>query len=278
MATNDLDRVEPEAWYAKHEFRLLLHRLRGLPAEERARLQGLFTQTLIEQTFDTETPHGPLSFVLLGRMSAGRAATLLTKQPGTIEWIDSFRPNSVFWDVGANVGVYTLYAARRGDIKVAAFEPAAVNYFLLSANVEANNLVDQVDCLLVGLSNRKAMARLQVSQFEPGRSFSFRGKRDPEQISLQAALLVSIDQLVEEYGFACPNYIKIDVPGLTESIIDGGMRTLRRPEVRELHVEMKEHTSTGEHIIERLQKSGFVLSARHTHSNTIDITFSRPGS
>jgi len=35
-------------------------------------------------------------------------------------------PGSVFWDIGANVGVLTLYAATRGDLRVWAFEPAAV--------------------------------------------------------------------------------------------------------------------------------------------------------
>jgi len=30
-----------------------------------------------------------------------------------IEWIDGFRPNGVFWDIAANVGLYTLYAALR---------------------------------------------------------------------------------------------------------------------------------------------------------------------
>ena len=98
-----------------------------------------------------ETPHGPLSFVALGKGPAGRAGSLFTKQPQTIAWIDSFRPGSVFWDVGANVGVYTLYAARRGDTRVVAFEPAAVNYFVLSANCEINAFDDRVTCLLMGL-------------------------------------------------------------------------------------------------------------------------------
>jgi hypothetical protein len=30
-----------------------------------------------------------------------------------IEWIDGFRPNGVFWDIGANVGLCALYAALR---------------------------------------------------------------------------------------------------------------------------------------------------------------------
>ena len=49
-------------------------------------------------------------------------------------------PGSVFFDIGANVGVLTLYAETRGDIEVWAFEPAAVNYYNLVANCELNQL------------------------------------------------------------------------------------------------------------------------------------------
>lgn len=275
MISTDFDRTEPESWYAKNEFRLLLHRLRTMPREESARLQGLFAEALLRHAFEIETPRGPLSFVVLGRMSVGRAAALFTKQPGTIEWIDGFRPDSVFWDIGANIGVYTLYAALRRDVRVVAFEPAAVNYFMLSANCEINNLVDRVDCVLAGLSDKRALGRLRVSQFTPARSFSFRGRQDAEEESLQSALLVTIDQLIADYGVLCPNYIKIDVPGLTESIIAGGMQTLARPDVREIHVEMKEETATGQHIIEMLGQCGLELATRHTHRGTTDVTFSR---
>ena len=39
-----------------------------------------------------------------------RADTVLTKELDTIGWIDEFDEGSVFWDIGANVGVYSLYA------------------------------------------------------------------------------------------------------------------------------------------------------------------------
>jgi FkbM family methyltransferase len=270
-----LDRVEPETWYAKQEFRLLLHRLRRLPPPERGKLQGLFTEELLSKTLDVETRHGPLSFVLLSEMAAGRALSLLRKQPETIDWIDSFAPDSVFWDIGANIGIYTLYAARRGDIRVVAFEPAAVNYFLLTANCEVNHLEDRVDCLLTGVADGKAVAQLGVSQFAPGDSFSFGDKRGREESSRQAVFVVSIDQLVDEYGLTCPNYIKIDVPALTVQIIAGAVRTLQRPEVRQLHIEMKEDSVSGRGIIEMLGGAGFVIAGRHTHRQTTDVTFAR---
>jgi FkbM family methyltransferase len=263
-----------EESYVKKQFRLLLYRLDRL-GHRRGRLQGLFAQSLLERTIAVDTPRGSLSFVPLGKGAAGRGLSILTKQPATLEWIDAFQPNGVLWDVGANVGLYTLYAALRGDTKVVAFEPAAVNYFLLAANCEVNGFQDRVDCLLAGLGRAHAIERLEVSQFAPAQSFSFREKR-VDYGGRQAALVLSIDELVEDYGLACPNYIKIDVPALTEAIIDGGRRTLSRPEVRSVHVEIAEGSKTGRLISRALTALGFVAAERARHGGSTDVTFIRP--
>jgi FkbM family methyltransferase len=273
--TVDHNRVHREEIYAKKELALLQYRLQNLPGESRARMQGRVTQELIEETMAVETPLGPLSFVLLGN-AGGRAMTLLTKQPATIAWIDGFLPDSVFWDVGANVGVYALYAALRGDTTVVALEPAAVNYFLLSANCEVNKFDGRMQCLLVGLGRQRSVQRLEVSQFAAAQSFSFLGKDQPYQ-GRQAALIVSMDELVEDYGVACPNYIKVDVPGLSEDIIAGGERTLQRKDVREIHIEITT-SKAGRRIVDMLARHGFVASARDEHGGSGDVTFVRKGS
>jgi FkbM family methyltransferase len=264
-----------EESYVKKQFRLLLYRLDQL-GDRRGRLQGLFAQTLLEHTIAVDTPRGSLSFVPLGKGAAGRGLSILTKQPATLEWIDSFQPDGVLWDVGANIGVYTLYAALRGDTRVVAFEPAAVNYFLLAANCEANGFLDRVDCLLAGLGRARAIDRLEVSQFAPAQSFSFRDKKI-DYGGRQAAFVVSIDELVEDYGLPCPNYIKLDVPGVTTAIVEGGSRTLSRPEVRSIHIELSEQSKSGRLISEMLAKHGFVAQERATHGGSTDVTFARPG-
>ena len=267
---------DPEVTYIKKQFKLLLYRLNLLPEAARARLQGHLAQVLLSKTATMQTPKGNLSFVTLGRIGAGRGMRMLTKQPMTIDWIDRFEPQSVFWDVGANVGIYTLYAALRGDTRVVAFEPAAVNYFLLTANCEANGFDDRVQCLLAGLGNHNTLATLEVSQFAPGDSFGFRNKERGYR-GRQAAQLFSMDQLVDEYGLPSPHYIKIDVPGLLEDILAGAARTLKRPELREVHLEARESSSSGKRVVETLKRSGLVPVASHEHGST-DIIFARTSS
>jgi FkbM family methyltransferase len=265
---------DPEARQAWEHFQVLLGQLELLPDGVRARLQGQFTQMLVDRTVTMETPRGPLSFVTLGKLGARRGMTMLKKQPATIEWIDRFRPESVFWDVGANVGVYTLYAALRGDTSVVAFEPAAVNYFLLAANCQVNRFDRRVQCLAAGLGPDKAIGSLEVSQFAPARSFSFRARADKTYVGHQAAPIFSVDQLVEDYGLACPNYMKVDVPGMSPEILGGAARTLARPEFRELHIELRANSKSEKEMIAMLQRSGLVLSGSDAHGSA-DATFVR---
>jgi hypothetical protein len=87
--------------------------LKWLPAEQRADLADL----LLSDPAIVDTPHGKIRFLNHCGVSYWRARTIMTKEPGSLEWIDTMVPGSVFWDIGANVGVLTLYAATRGDLR-----------------------------------------------------------------------------------------------------------------------------------------------------------------
>jgi FkbM family methyltransferase len=266
-----------EALNARKEFGLLQHRLRRhVGPAARAELLGRFTEALIEEPATVETPRGPLYFVILNKTSARRAATLLTKQPATLAWIDRFAPESTFWDIGANVGVYTLYAALRPDVRVVAFEPVAVNYFLLAANCEVNRIEARVAALPLALGVTCETGRIEASQFKAGKSFSFHGKPDEPYGSHQAALLMSIDSVVDLFAMPIPRYVKIDVPGMTEAVLAGGARMLEHPDLRELHIELDDDAEAAR-ITARLHVAGFTLATRDVHRQSADATFVRRG-
>lgn len=272
LPDQSVDVESDEEDYVKKQFALLMYRLRRLD-KLRGRTQGVLVQALLDEWLTVDTPRGPVSFVAMGKTAAGRMNAILTKQPATIEWIDSFEPNGVFWDVGANVGVFTLYAGLRRDTRIVAIEPAAVNYFTLAANCEANRLGDLADCLLVGVGRNRQVGRLEVSQFSGARSFKFTdGERQPTR---QAALVLPLDTLIEDFDLPCPNYIKIDVPAMTEAIIEGGSRTWQRPEVRSIHVEASDESSTGRRILASFAKYGFVVVSRSQHGGSRDLTLER---
>ena len=54
-----------------------------------------------------------------------RYKTIATKEPETILWIKSFTENTVFLDIGSNIGVYSLAAYSLGVSAVYSIDPAA---------------------------------------------------------------------------------------------------------------------------------------------------------
>jgi hypothetical protein len=54
---------------------------------------------------------GGVRFAVANQITAWRVRTFATKEPGTIAWIDAFAADDVMLDVGANIGLYALYAA-----------------------------------------------------------------------------------------------------------------------------------------------------------------------
>jgi FkbM family methyltransferase len=235
--------------------------LKQLPAEQRAGV----VDDLLSHPVIANTPHGPIRFLNHSRVTCARALSILSKEPDSLKWIDAMLPGSLFWDIGANVGVLTLYAATRGDLRVWAFEPAAVNYYNLVANCELNGLERQVRCLQLGFGESFGIADLNVSQLMGGHSFSFKKKvRHGQRLhtSLQAVELWSIDDFIARHNAPCPNYIKIDVPGLTRDILAGATRTLARPELREIQVEVREQGSGGRYVTELMARHRFKILRR----------------
>ena len=59
-----------------------------------------------------------------------RADTYASKEPDTLDWLDAeLNDEDVFFDIGANIGVYSLYAAAlNAGCRVFAFEPEAQNF------------------------------------------------------------------------------------------------------------------------------------------------------
>ena len=70
-----------------------------------------------------------LTFYVPNRLSYYRADTFSTKEPETLSWIDSFDVKSTFWDIGANIGVYSCYAAKK---KIAVFMLLNLRYLILN--------------------------------------------------------------------------------------------------------------------------------------------------
>jgi len=209
------------------------------------------------------TPNLPAKF---------RVDTLRSKEPDTIEWIRGFAADEVLVDIGANVGMYTIWAAKTRGVRVFAFEPESQNYALLYRNIIRNGLSDQVIAYCLALSDESAYARLYLSDFFIGGSchtfgeqIDHRLERRQSQYS-QGCVSNTLDRLVMDGVIPVPNHIKIDVDGLEHKVVRGCAETLKDPHVKSVLVEINTNLELHRNIIQEMVALGFSYSDRQVSS------------
>lgn len=218
-----------------------------------------------------DTPGGSLRFWSLGAVPVWRARSLLTKEPETIEWIDGFSSDDTFWDVGANVGVYGLYAGLTRKCRVLAFEPSAANYLLLNRNIEINDIQDLVRAYCVAFADVDQIEDLNMQSTEFGGALSsFATPIDVDGKTFvpsyrQGMIGFSIDGFIRKFMPPFPNHLKIDVDGIEDRIIAGAMATLTDRRLKSLSVELDagrpEYTDS---VAAKIESAGLrLVSKRH---------------
>lgn len=152
-------------------------------------------------------------------------------------------PHEVFYDVGANIGYFTLLAATalQHTGQVAAFEPGQESFASLRGNL-ALNPYGNILVYKVAVTDREGEATL----------FSSRGGANgcaslyaggPEPKNREVCRTVALDGFAAASGLPAPDFIKIDVEGAELSVLKGAGNLLAHHQPL-LLLEMKEATLT----------------------------------
>ena len=157
------------------------------------------------------------------------------KETETLNWIDSFEDNSVFYDIGANIGVFSVYGAIKKKLNVCSFEPEPNNFIELYNTIKANKL-DIIPIMLPLYSNKKNLV-LNMSSFGTGHSAHILKSEKLKQDYL-ISTTDTIDSLIQSKFIEIPNYIKIDTDGNEKEVLLGMEETLRSNIVKSILVEL----------------------------------------
>jgi FkbM family methyltransferase len=140
-------------------------------------------------------------------------------------------PRSIFFDIGANVGLYTwLAAGMRNDLKIIAFEPDPENFRLLTKTAQAWQS-DNVRLYQMALSDDCGSATFErdeitsaTGSLAQGGSFAEKHFNTlGEKIRVQTTTL---DIVASEEGM--PAIIKIDVEGHEAKVFAGASHTIQK--------------------------------------------------
>lgn len=214
-----------------------------------------------------------INFYTPNKLSSYRACTYLSKEKDTILWIDKFGSNkNIFFDVGSNIGVYSLYYASLYRAKVFAFEPQYNNVTLLSRNLKLNNLQNYVTIIPNPLyKNNKIDFLFSSSNNEAASASTTFVKKNifiSKNFEKKLTMSYSIDFLVKNNLIPQPNLIKIDVDGNELDVIKGAQKTINERKCKSILIEKTNRIS--DHLIDKVLSKSFYLY-KHSGLNSIYV-------
>lgn len=215
-----------------------------------------------------------LCFATPNALNQYRADSFSTKEPETLEWIDRMPEGSVIWDIGANVGLYACYAAKRRNCRVFAFEPSVFNLELLARNIFLNGLTSRITIVPLPLAETLSASTLNMTTTEWGGALSTFGQsygHDGETMKKVfeiPTIGLSMTDAVNLLRIPQPDYIKMDVDGIEHLILKGGKSVLQG--AQGILVEINDtFTAQATEASRYLGEAGFVLKEKR-HADYFD--------
>ncbi len=192
-----------------------------------------------------------MDFFVPNQLTNYRIDTYFTKEPETLEWIDSFekKDNLIFWDIGANIGLYSIYNTLKNPNSITiAFEPSSSNLRILTRNISINNLENNIKVIPIPLTNKENTFQIMnESHFVEGgalnsfgKTFDYTGKEFTSKMRYNL-FGTTMNYFIEKSILEIPDYIKIDVDGTEHLILEGGNNFLRNKKVKSLSIEINEN-------------------------------------
>jgi FkbM family methyltransferase len=182
------------------------------------------------------------------------------KEPETVAWIERcLRTEDTLFDVGANVGAYSLIAGARGA-RVVAVEPSPTTFAALCRNIALNAFEDRITPVQCALGPRTELVRFGLASLDPGAA-------DHDGLSGGARALTvpcfRLDELQERFGLPEPNHLKVDVDGAEAAVLAGATMLLSNDKLRSILVEIDETEPASRGVSALLTEFGFRITGRH---------------
>jgi FkbM family methyltransferase len=192
-------------------------------------------------------------------------------EPELLDFIDALPETAIYYDVGASIGHFALYAAMRIR-KVIALEPEALNFATASLNhfLNRERIAGDFVLLNVAASDVLAIEHLAINLYGAGehtkalqRAGRSEGASDARPtLHRQPVLTFPLDELTSRFSLPEPTHLKIDVDGAEASVLAGAKRCLANRALKQVFIEL-EAGEVEQQCSRLLAEHGFTLSERH---------------
>lgn len=215
-------------------------------------------------------PEKSIKFYTPSLIASFRAKTIFTKEPDTIDWLnENGSKYNCFFDIGANLGLYSIYYAKKFDAKVFSFEPSFKNLELLARNIRLNSLQEHITIISNPLTDKFLVSKYFQGDFKAGAAeASFDNKEYIKEHEIKNkhtimnkekifynTLGISIDNLIDKNLIDLPKLIKIDVDGNEIEILNGCTNFLEKAKKISILIETRPETEKA--VEQKLINYGF---------------------
>ena len=211
-----------------------------------------------------------LTFCCQNPAEANRAHQVIDKEPGTTRWLlETIRSDDFFYDVGANIGTYSLLCGLiQPKCKGIAFEPHSLNSIALIENLKANKMQNRFTVITSPLCSSIQIGPFYYSSLDRGASQNqFNSLCDdlgkalsPEAIEYKMS--TTIDHIIYEGGMRAPTLIKIDVDG-NELLVLNGMKILLSSPDKPRSIQVEVSPASSSSIKEMLSEFDYQVINQH---------------
>ena len=201
-----------------------------------------------------------LKFLNINSLTNFRNKTFFTKEPETLKFISNFKRNSIFWDIGANIGLYSCFAAKLMNCKVYAFEPSYFNLEVLVRNINKNELEKKITVIPFSVDKKNSEDFFNLSVISYGSALSSFGKKNKTLFKYKSFSL-SLDFMLKNKIVEIPNYIKLDVDGNELDILYGFKKNITK--IKSIILEVDYKNKNSKKIINFLKKNNFILESKN---------------
>lgn len=227
------------------------------------------TQTTLNASVNVKLPpqHHSTEFRLLcpNRLCRWRASNAYSAEPETLQWLDSLPKNPLFLDIGANIGIYSIYLAKTREeegTKIFAVEPSFYNLRVLSENINLNRLEHKISIIPLPIAEKSDFSLMKIgSRLEGGALSVFRENYGHDGKPIESPLQYrvfgfSLDDMVSVFmNGQVPSAIKLDVDGIEHLILRGGSNIIGHPKCRDILVEVNDDFEEQSSAVQNILRS-----------------------
>jgi FkbM family methyltransferase len=234
-------------------------------------IESLYNPVLV-RLLQTINSRGKLDFLLKEIIMEVKTVSQLSrlrsckKEPSTIKWLlRDLLEGDVLFDIGANVGAYSLVAAAAGtdNLSVYSFEPSPSTFASLCKNVSLNNFGNKIYPLQMALGAKTEVSKFFLSSNVAGSAEHALGEAIDMYgnsfipVEIQTVISITMDDVIKIFEIKTPTHIKIDVDGFELNVLQGAKGVLTSSRIRHLLIEVREDSEECLSILNLLNEFGF---------------------